>query len=88
MAFTMPFKEIVELTEIFLDSAWFAKLINTFLTSNEPIINEKKQKKRVRRIKFYTFLFYTTVFVKSNLNSCIGSEKNGHVMIILKCQGV
>jgi len=41
MAFTIPFKEIVELTEIFLESDWFAKLINTFRDGNEPIIKEK-----------------------------------------------
>lgn len=59
MAFTMPFKEIVELTDIFLDSDWFAKLTNTFQNGNEPIINEKKQIMRVRRIKFcYFFTLY------------------------------
>lgn len=30
MALTIPFNEIVEFTDIFLDSDWFAKLINTF----------------------------------------------------------
>jgi hypothetical protein len=55
MAFTMPFNEIVELTEIFFDSGWFAKLINTFQNGNEPIINEVKQIMLVSRIKMSGF---------------------------------
>lgn len=68
----MPFNEIVELIEIFFDSGWFAKLINTFQNGNEPIINEVKQIMLVSRIKMSGFLifFFTIIFVKSDWNSC------------------
>jgi len=40
MAFTIPFKEIVELTEIFFASDWFAIVTNTLQNSYENIIYE------------------------------------------------
>ncbi len=42
MAFTIPFNEIVELTEIFFASDWFAILTNTLQNSYENIIYEEK----------------------------------------------
>jgi hypothetical protein len=43
MAFTIPFKEMVELTEIFFASALFAKLTNTLQNSFINIIYEEKE---------------------------------------------
>jgi len=43
MALTIPFNEIVELTEIFFTSALFAKLTNTLQNSYENIIYEDKE---------------------------------------------
>jgi hypothetical protein len=43
MAFTIPFKEIVELTVIFLDSDWFDKLINTLQFVMKIIIYDKEE---------------------------------------------
>ncbi len=43
MALTIPFNEIVELTEIFFTSALFAKFTNTLQNSYENIIYEDKE---------------------------------------------
>lgn len=61
MAFTIPFNEIVELTEIFFDSVWSAKLINTFQNIIEHIIQERKRIFPVRsfqKLDFFT-LYYS-----------------------------
>ena len=43
MALTIPFKEMVEFTEIFFPSDWFAILTNTLQSSYENIIYEEME---------------------------------------------
>jgi len=43
MALTIPFNEMVELTDIFFPSDWFAIFTNTLQSSYENIIYEDKE---------------------------------------------
>jgi hypothetical protein len=56
MAFTIPFKEIVELTEIFFDSDWFTTLLNTFQKLMNLLYKNKNKKSE------YEVLYLNTYF--------------------------
>ena len=69
MAFTIPFKEMVELTEIFFDSDWLA-------TGSTPFEIGRNIKVRAKKInkdntlnyseKFYKLLLMARIFLKKS----------------------